>query len=163
MKRILAMILAVAMMLAVFAGCGGTAASSQETASAPVEESAAAPVEETAEEAPEETAEEASEAAPVEEAAVTVEYPLCEAGEVELEVYMAMAGFIPMVIPDVANVGFDTTRGVIAVEEATGVNLNWTLIDQDAYSEKFSIVVASGDFPDYSAPPRTMFPAVSMP
>lgn len=144
------MILAVAMMLAVFAGCGGTAESSAvESASTPVEESVAAPAEETAEEPAAEADSVAVEAAPV-----TVEYPLCESGEVELEVYMAMAGFIPMVIPDVANVGFDTTRGVMLAEEATGVNLNWTLIDQDAYSEKFSIVVASGDYPDYFSTPE---------
>ena len=156
MKRLFALILAAAMMLAIFAGCGGAAESAAETASAPAVESEAAPAEAPAEEpaeAPEETPEEAS---VVEEPElIPVEYPLCEAGEVELEVYMAMAGFIPLVIPDVANDGFDTTRGIMLAEEATGVNLNWTLIDQDAYSEKFSIVVASGDYPDYLGAPES--------
>lgn len=155
MKKLLALLLAAAMMLTLLAGCGGTTTSATE--SAPAETAASAPAEETAAESPAEEApaEEApAEEAPVEEALTPVEYPLCDPGEVELEVYMAMAGFIPMVIPDVANVGFDTTRGVIAVEEATGVNLNWTLIDQDAYSEKFSIVVASGDYPDYFSTPE---------
>ena len=35
------------------------------------------------------------------------------------------------------------------LEEATGVNLNWTLIDQDSYGEQFSIMLATGDYPDY--------------
>ena len=154
MKKLLALILVAAMMLAVFAGCGGSAASAEEAASTPVE-SAAAPVEEAPVEdsiVPEETS--VMEEPIVEEVVLEpVEYPLCDPGEIELDVYMAMAGFIPLVIPDVANVGFDTTRGIMLAEEATGVNLNWTLIDQDAFSEKFSIVVASGDFPDYFSTP----------
>lgn len=71
----------------------------------------------------------ASEVEP-EEPAVSVEYPLCEPGEISLDVYMAMSGFLPMVIPDVANTGLDTNRGVMLMEEATGVNLNWTLIQR---------------------------------
>lgn len=35
------------------------------------------------------------------------------------------------------------------LEEQTGVNLDWTLIDADSYADQFSIVMASGDYPDY--------------
>ncbi len=154
-KRLLALLLALCMVFALCA-CGGGEASEAPAASA--EESAAA----VSEAAPETEPEAEAEAAPAEEASVveaapvTVEYPLCEAGEIELDVYMAMAGFIPMVIPDVANTGLDTNRAVQMMEEATGVNLNWTLIDQDAYADKISIVLASGDYPDYLGVPDTM-------
>ena len=153
MKRMFALLLACIMVLSLLAGCGGTTQESAPASSAPeaVSETAEAPEEAPAEEpAPEASAAEEPVAEPE---PVVIEYPLCDPGEVELEVYMAMAGFIPMVIPDVANVGFDETRGMKLAEEATGVDLKWTLIDQDAYAEKFSIVVASGDFPDYFSTP----------
>ena len=60
-----------------------------------------------------------------------------------------------MVIPDVATNGLNGNRGVQCMEEATGVHLNWTLIDQDAYAEKFSITLAAGDYPDYFGVPDT--------
>lgn len=154
--------LALCLVLSLLAGCGSTAASTPASASDSQTASAAAePAEpqaeqpEAAPEAPASAAEPASAQEP-EAPAVTVEYPLCEPGEISLDVYMAMAGFLPMVIPDVANTGLDTNRGVMLMEEATGVNLNWTLIDQDAYAEKFSITLAAGDYPDYFGVPDTM-------
>lgn len=158
-KKIGAMSLALCMLLGMLAGCGSkqpsapSAASAKEslTSSAPAEETTAAPA------APEAEASVSAEEASVqpEPPAVTVSYPLCQPGEIELDVYMAMAGFLPMVIPDVATNGLNGNRGVQCMEEATGVHLNWTLIDQDAYAEKFSITLAAGDYPDYFGVPDT--------
>ena len=158
-KKIGAMSLALCMLLGMLAGCGSkqpsapSAASAKEslTSSAPAEETPAAPA------APEAEASVSAEEASVqpEPPAVTVSYPLCQPGEIELDVYMAMAGFLPMVIPDVATNGLNGNRGVQCMEEATGVHLNWTLIDQDAYAEKFSITLAAGDYPDYFGVPDT--------
>ena len=83
MKRFLALLLALCMMLCVFAGCGNTASEAPESASAPVEEApvAEAPVEEAS------VAEEPSVVEePVEPEPVVIEYPLCDPGEVELDV-----------------------------------------------------------------------------
>ena len=158
-KKIGAMSLALCMLLGMLSGCGSkqpsapSAASAKEslTNSAPTEETTAAPA------APEAEASVSAEEASVqpEPPAVTVSYPLCQPGEIELDVYMAMSGFLPMVIPDVATNGLNGNRGVQCMEEATGVHLNWTLIDQDAYAEKFSITLAAGDYPDYFGVPDT--------
>lgn len=158
-KKIGAMSLALCMLLGMLSGCGSkqpsapSAASAKEslTSSAPAEETTAAPA------APEAEASVSAEEASVqpEPPAVTVSYPLCQPGEIELDVYMAMSGFLPMVIPDVATNGLNGNRGVQCMEEATGVHLNWTLIDQDAYAEKFSITLAAGDYPDYFGVPDT--------
>lgn len=158
-KKIGAMSLALCMLLGMLSGCGSkqpsapSAASAKEslTSSAPAEETTAAPA------APEAEASVSAEEASVqpEPPAVTVSYPLCQPGEIELDVYMSMAGFLPMVIPDVATNGLNGNRGVQCMEEATGVHLNWTLIDQDAYAEKFSITLAAGDYPDYFGVPDT--------
>ena len=158
-KKIGAMSLALCMLLGMLSGCGSkqpsapSAASTKEslTNSALAEETTAAPA------APEAEASVSAEEASVqpEPPAVTVSYPLCQPGEIELDVYMAMSGFLPMVIPDVATNGLNGNRGVQCMEEATGVHLNWTLIDQDAYAEKFSITLAAGDYPDYFGVPDT--------
>lgn len=158
-KKIGAMSLALCMLLGMLSSCGSkqpsapSAASAKEslTNSAPAEETTAAPA------APEAEASVSAEEASVqpEPPAVTVSYPLCQPGEIELDVYMAMSGFLPMVIPDVATNGLNGNRGVQCMEEATGVHLNWTLIDQDAYAEKFSITLAAGDYPDYFGVPDT--------
>lgn len=159
-KRISALLLALCLAMSLFAGCSAGKTASEGSTKSETESTTAVSAEENAEPAAPQPEETASAEAPsaeetsVQETPMTVEYPLCDPNEVELTVYMAMAGFIPMVIPDVANVGFDTTRGVQLVEEATGVDLKWTLIDQDSYSEQFSIVLASGDYPDYFSTPE---------
>lgn len=94
-----------------------SAASAKEslTNSAPAEETTAAPA------APEAEASVSAEEASVqpEPPAVTVKLPLCQPGEIELDVYMARSGFLPMVIPDVATNGLNGNRGVQCMEEAT--------------------------------------------
>lgn len=154
-KKICAMTLAICLLLSLMAGCGTPAVSSAAEASVPDSQTVEAPAETTAPpvEEPEASAEDS---AVPEEPAVTVEYPLVTDGSVSLDVFMSMAGFIPMVIPDVANVGFDTTRGIQLLEEQTGVDLNWTLIDADSYADQFSIVMASGDYPDYLGAANSM-------
>lgn len=159
-KKLCAMVLALCMLLTLAAGCGTQTESktsvAESTETSQTAETTAAPQEETETPAEQPSSEETTEGSAVEEAPATVEYPLVTDGSVSFDVFMSMAGFIPMVIPDVANVGFDTTRGVQQLEEQTGVDLKWTLIDADSYADQFSIVMASGDYPDFLGAANTM-------
>ena len=159
-KKLCAMVLALCMLLTLAAGCGTQTESktsvAESTETSQAAETTAAPQEETETPAEQPSSEETTEGSAVEEAPATVEYPLVTDGSVSFDVFMSMAGFIPMVIPDVANVGFDTTRGVQQLEEQTGVDLKWTLIDADSYADQFSIVMASGDYPDFLGAANTM-------
>ena len=158
-KKFGATILALSILFGVFSGCGNNQTSAQSASSEPERLTSATSAEEPTQEAapPSEAPVSVQEEASAQEPDFTpVSYPLCDPGEITLDVYMAMSGFLPMVIPDVANEGLNGNRGVQLMEEATGVHLNWTLIDQDAYAEKFSITLAAGDFPDYFGVPDTM-------
>ena len=157
-KRVMTLLLAAVMLLSVLSACGASGSSNASESQAVSGTDSVPEVSETAPAAPEQTAEPAgsemeAEGSKIEvtepEEAFTVEYPLCEEGEVTLSVFMPMAGFIPLVIPNVAYDGFDKCRGIMELERATGVDLEWTLIDQDSYAEQFSIMLATGDYPDY--------------
>ncbi len=159
-KKTGAMLLAICMLLGMLSGCGSKQPSAQASTSAKENLTSSAPAEETPAQQdtapePETSASEAEPASAQEPEYTPVSYPICEPGEISLDVYMSMAGFLPMVIPDVATEGLNGNRGVQLMEEATGVHLNWTLIDQDAYAEKFSITLAAGDYPDYFGVPDT--------
>lgn len=145
-KRISAIVLAMAMLFALFAGCG-TTASNQETASAPTSEAAApeSTAESAAESAAEPAAEPAEEAPPAEEpaeAAASVAYPL------EEEVHISALG--PIYSPRAADVveTWQETPYYQAASEATNIYLDYKCVPTEAYNDQFNIVLASGDLPD---------------
>jgi len=65
------------------------------------------------------------------------------AGPVELSVWAVEAAAVPVEPEALANWA--------AVEEATGTNLDWSLINTDVKDEQFNLVLASGDMPDIMA------------
>ena len=186
MKKLLAIILALALLTALFAGCGAAASSeaasaSQEASVAEVSE-AEAPAEEQAEPAPAEEAVEpsaAEEAASVEEAEEAeepqevvyenvadkymaesvetnahyyemvegvepaTEYPLSDGSET-VSIYHTFSAFI---WGDLA-ASYSDFAIMPAVEEATGVSLEFVEVSDSAASEQFNLLIASGDTPD---------------
>ena len=158
MKKILCILLCLAMLTAVFAGCGGTAAAPVASDSAPAEAApaeAAAPAEEAA---PAEAAAPAEEAAsaeepvsaaeevPAEEPAVTVQYPIFDE-PTTLSIYWMFHNFLGM---------FGVTQQVMEQiptfdqwQEATNVNLDFTLIGEETYGTTISLIWAAGDYYDF--------------
>ncbi|MBQ9268535.1 MAG: extracellular solute-binding protein [Oscillospiraceae bacterium] len=151
--RILALMLAAGMLLALTA-CGGAAQSA--SAEAPDQAEASAPEEAAAPEAvpePETAAESGSaeEISAAEEAPVEIEY-----GEVTYPVFedtqdmsifgSASAQFLGSVDMSL----YSQTAAVQALEEATGVRLDYSsMTNDDVYQEKLTLMIASGDYPDF--------------
>ncbi len=144
MKRLMGLLLVLAMMVAMMAGCGSssttttssTASESETTSEA--EESTAADDEEEADEADE--AEEAEEEV-VEASAYTVSYPLEDAET--LTYYMIKD------LGTASSLASWADHPMLAViEEMTGVTLEIQAVSQTNGSELMSIMLASGDYPD---------------
>lgn len=157
MKKALALLLAMIMVLSMFAGCGDAAESAAAAESSAAAESvAAAPEEEApAEEAPEEEApaEEGSvaEEAPVEEepvekgpfeAAEATNLPLAD-GEV-LTYFVELPGYMSMF-----NVNsYDDIEAHKYAEEITGVDIEFSIVNSESMETNFQLMVASGDITD---------------
>ena len=152
-KRMLAMLLAMCMLIALLTACGGSAApadSAKESAAEEVpaapETEAEAPQEEPAEEA--EASGEASQVEAVPEGYVYsgewASYPLCDVGSETLTMWCEFPGFLTMV-------GIDSYNGCSvfnAAEEATGVHIEFTEVSMMNANEQFSLMCASGDMKD---------------
>ena len=152
--RILALLLAAGMLLALTA-CGG-AVQSAPAEEAPEQAEASAPEEAAAPEAapePEAAAESGSaeEISAAEEAPAEIEY-----GEVTYPVFedtqdmsifgSASAQFLGSVDMSL----YSQTAAVQALEEATGVRLDYSsMTNDDVYQEKLTLMIASGDYPDF--------------
>ncbi len=149
MKKTLSLILVLAMLMSLLAACGGTAASTAETASAPAaseETTQEAPAEEpTTEEAPAEEASVAEAPAEGEGCTNVVAYPISEEGTT-ISIFWMFHNFLSM---------FNITQEVIndiptfaAAEEATGVSLDFRMAGEEIYSEQIKLLWASGDYCD---------------
>ncbi|MCF0135615.1 MAG: extracellular solute-binding protein [Lachnospiraceae bacterium] len=121
-KKMLALFLALAMVLAMFTGCGSDA---DETESSVPELSNG--FEDVAEE--EDTRRDVG----------GLKLPLC-AEKQELTVWLIYSGTVMADLNDVA--------GVKQMEENTNVHINWIPVEQNELSEKYGILLASGDYPD---------------
>lgn len=152
MKRIVCMLLALALCLGLMAGCGGTAPASAPVSSAPEPEAPA--VEETAEPAPApEIAEEpetpaSTEETPVEEAPepVVYELPLTEE-PASFTLYTTSAP--PFLSPYIGTDGsYNTADSTMYFQEQTGVKIDYIEIDMFSYTQNFNLMIASGDYPD---------------
>lgn len=150
-KRIPALLLAVAMLLGLLAGCGGqTSAEPSETSmvSEPEVEAASA-VETEDEEEPQESLEESLEEGLVEDAFVPSEplsYPLAD-GDVSFTILHAEPQLGPMSssMPMTSYGDFDT---IAAGTEYIGVTPEWQSLSQMTADTQFNLIIASGDFPD---------------
>lgn len=159
MKKLLASLLVLCMMLGMFAACGGDApaSSAAPAESVAAEASAEAPAEAPAEEpAP-------AEGSAVEEApASDVAWPANPLGNVELPlteepVTLTMwMGVNPNVLAITDDIGNDC---VLWNELATrtGVHLEWTAISPDTEGEKFNLMVASDDLSDIISNATTLY------
>ena len=153
MKKLTALLLCLAMICTMFAGCGADASASvadtpasavEAPAEAPAEVPTEAPAEAPAEvpaEAPAETPAEAPVEAPEEEAPA-VTYPLVE----ETVSFEMWATATPQVIQEI--VELNNHQGYAMAEEITGVHMNITTIQTDAAREQLPLLVAGGDYPD---------------
>lgn len=141
-KRLLALLLACAMMLAL-AACGGSEAAS----SAAAEESAA--VSEAASEAAPETAEEAPEEAPAEEAAPEEAeepahvLPLTEE-DITFELFTGMNPNLMTYIDTYAE-----TAIIRWLTETTGVKVDIPAVHPASEAEQWTLMIASGDYADF--------------
>lgn len=123
-KRILALLVALSM-LSMFAACGGAATAEEApSAEAPVAE---VPVEEVA---------------PA-EAVGGISYPI--EGNPVLTITYAPPPYIDGLLNGKP---FNTMPCLAAIQEATGVTLDYTIYEHLSYEDKSSLMIASGDYPD---------------
>lgn len=160
-KKFLAMLLALAMLTALFTACGSKPASS----AAPSEPSQAAEAPPAEDKAPSEQApaEEASapEASSAEDAAPS-SWPANPLGNVDLPltddpvtVTMWM-GVNPNVLKITEDIGNDCALWN-ELASRTGVNLEFTVVNPDTESEKFNLMVASNDLSDIISNATTLY------
>ena len=160
---LLALLLTVAMMLAMFAGCGSTASSAPAEESAPAAESAETPAEEPAEapaeepaeapaEEPAEAPEEGSAEAPVEEPVaepagnVVVELPILEE-PITYTCWMPVAPYVGAMI-DLETFS-ENIAMVKTINESTNVYIDFNAIAGGFVEEEsFNLMIAGGDYAD---------------
>ncbi len=152
-SRILAVLLALAMLLSLMAACGNETASAAPEASAPeqTEQTEQAPATQAPAPVPAEpdSAAEASAAEP----AVQTSWPENPLGNVELPltedpVTVSMwMGINPNVLKITEDIDNDCAIWH-ELADRTGVNLVWTPVNPDTESEKFNLMVASDDLAD---------------
>ena len=159
MKKIICLLISLAMLITIFAGCGSTAASTEpvsgsepaasavESVSEPAAEAEPAPADEAQESSAEElpSSEEQTDAAE-ETPAVTVEYPVFDE-PTTLSIYWMFHNFLGM---------FGVTQQVIEEiptfaqwEEATNVKLDFALIGEETYGSTIQLIWAAGDYYDF--------------
>ena len=165
MKKILALLLALCLTMGLMAGCGNTeTGSAAPAASAPEETTAPAP--ETNDEVPDEAEIPGSQAEPTGSAEDNETLGTGEATELANEIFGADAA------PAEVSYPIDTTESLELVatfpdplfasypngmadcqiyqeaEKRTGIHMEYTPLSTSASSEKFNVMITSGDYPD---------------
>lgn len=151
MKKLLAFLLAAAMLTALFAGCGNQAASSAapEASSASAEAAPSEAPAVTPEPAPD-SAEEpapAEESIPAEESASTapsLSYPLVTDGSEAVTVWVSLPPHVSPYMEDVAD-----SACYRQAQEATGIQMLSHTVSAAAESEQFQLMCASGSTGDF--------------
>ena len=157
-KSLLPMLLLLAMLLGMLAGCGSqapaaSAAGSTEStqasaAEAPAEE--AAPEEAAAGEAEASAEAESSAEAEAEEPAepeFTIDYPLEDGGT--FDVLYAKPTILEATVMN--GVDYDFSAVYPDMIKATGVELLWQSVSEQAWETQISLIIAAGDYPDACA------------
>ena len=159
MKKTLAMLLALALLLSLLTACGG---GTSQTGSAPAAE-AVSSAEATAEE-PSAPAEEVPEAEPAAESAAEPGSTAEETGEPEetvdssylypifeepttLSIYWTFNSFLSMF--NITQDAVNDNPTFVQWQEATNVNLDFVMIGEESYSTTIALVYASGDYYDF--------------
>ncbi len=149
MKKMISMLLTVAMVLSLFVGCGsGTTTTSSSTAEA--ESTSEVQTEETETQEQEENEEvesaetevqEASEEEEVEET-ITISYPLSASDNV-ITFYQALGQGVAQYMESYNDSYIDQS-----IEEATGIDMQFIEVSDTVISEQYSLMIASGDWAD---------------
>ena len=165
-KQMICLLLALAMVIGLFAACGSTAASSAaaESAGSAAAESAAAPAEEMAVEAPaaepetgSSASEEVAETEPEKEAGplgyveTSIELPLVD----EPMTYTLMTKVPPLVGDGLP--GLKDNMVFQEMEKRTGIHLDITEVSTWTYNEQFMLMVAGGDWTDLMTTVRSTY------
>ncbi len=141
LKKYLALLLALAMLTVMFAGCSNKAEEPAVEESAAVEE---APAEESASEEASAEGEEASVEEVPAEPEINPEYPVYPISDGEvLTMFVEFPGFLAS--------NMETMQEMPAYQKAaeiTGVDLQFQSVSQQALTEQFNLMCASGDLPD---------------
>lgn len=153
MKKVLSLLLAAAMLLALLSGCGEPAASAETAESQSVQETADAPPEPSeASEAPEAPAEgsalEGTQPASAAEESTGIVYPICDPDNpMELSLF------------SVFGMGFDEyidswneLPRLDDIQAATGVRMTFYEVSATGASEQFNLMVVGGDLTDIIQP-----------
>ena len=161
MEKLCALLLIVGLVLTMLAGCGAQSAGqdpsapeAQSASGAPEQPEEAQPGGESAGDAasaeePEPDASDSVEEPDSVEASdeptvrETIEYPLCEPGEVEFSLFTSAGGMGTSVET------LDIYPSFQQAEQATGVKMIYTLAAPEATETKLNLIIASGDYPTF--------------
>ena len=155
MKKYVSLLLALALVLALFAGCGGAAQSSADTGSAPA---SASDAEEAAgqEAAPADAADQPADAADsaVEEPAeaeidtsfLPEEYPKIADGDITLTMLQESNPMMGLDIETYGELPFWQEYC-----DRTGVQIDWKMISMSSFEEQFYLLIAANDLPNINA------------
>ena len=150
MKKYFALILALCMMLSMFAGCGSDSSAAAQSASAPTEEAVEAPAEEAVPEteepqaaasAAEETA--AEETAEVDHSAFPESYPLISEEGMTVTAFQSTNPNLADLINDYGDLPFWQE-----VTVRTGIDFEWTMASFASVEEQFNLLIAADDMPN---------------
>ncbi len=156
-KRILPLLMAIALLVGIMSGCGSTTASTapadESAASSKVEAPAAASEKPAQEDAAEDSAEAPDAVSAVEDEPVTVEeptdYTLTDETETLSLWYPAAAVFQNMI-------DYSQHARLKATEELTNVHIDLQLATTENANQILNLMVASGDFPDMVQNPNML-------
>lgn len=150
-KKMLAYLMSFAILLTLFAGCGSEAASSQLSAENSASTVSSAPEttetsEDPAAEIPDTSAEEPEASVDPEEPgeanAASISYPIADGSQV-LTAWAVLETPFRQAIED-----WNDLSVLPNIQEATGIDLQFTTVSSDAASEQFPLMIAGGDWTD---------------
>ena len=161
MKRLIVILIAAAMCLCLFAGCGNTAgtsaaadsapasaASDTETAAAPengteaaTEEAAASTAEETADSNVEEPAE-----AEIDTSFLPEDYPMISDGSMTLSMFQSLNPMMGLDVDEYGDLPFWQE-----VSKRTGITIDWRMVSFAAAQEQLYLLIAANDLPNINS------------
>ena len=140
-QRILALLLAAMMLVALIAGCGNTAVSDEaSTAEAPAEASVISAVEAPSDEPAEDSTVASTDEAAVAESPVEVVLPIAEE-MITLDWFTGDIGYLWSMMDDI-----NENITLQELEKRTNVHINWTFADFEG--QQCALMIASGDWAD---------------
>lgn len=153
MKKVFSLMLALAMLMGLMAGCGNEStasvatsseASSNEEAQTEVQEQEEPEATGSSQEVSGSAAEESATAGDYTYEGTWAEYPLCDPGAETLTMWCEFPGFLSMIGLN----SYSEFSTFAAAEEVTGVHIEFTEVSMTTSAELFSLMCASGEYQD---------------